>query len=91
MKVKDFPYSLPSRNHLRFDEEADPTGDHKHEAWQVDLDLVLHLLPLQAHLEPTSCVVSRGKVDNVVGGWQGLDADVVLETSLSFSIVQELG
>ena len=82
---------LPSRNHLGLDEEADPAGDHEHEAGQVDLYLVLHLLPLQPHLEPTSCVMARGKVDNVEGLWQWLNADVVLKTPLSLCIVQELG
>ena len=51
---------LPARNNFWFDKKTDPTDDHKHEAWQINLDHELHLFSLDPHLKATWCIGSWG-------------------------------
>ena len=82
---------LPSRHDLRFDEEADPAGDHEHEAGQVDLDQELHLLPLQPHLYPTGGVGPAGQLHLGEPRGKILDTLEVLQRSLALLIVDVVG
>ena len=47
---------LPARNNFWFDKKTDPTDDHKHEAWQINLNHELHLFSLDPHLKATRCI-----------------------------------